>query len=90
MAWPIWYLYQVLLQVRFQCCSDTESVKPATKNLVFKNLLGSNLPVRPIYAENLFSLKFETGSCFLKSIKKKRLCTLGQTRLVNIQNPLAT
>ena len=38
------------------------------------NLLGSNLPVsRPLY-KILFSLKFETGSYFLKFIKK--FCTL--------------
>ena len=44
--------------------------KPATKNLLGKNLL-----VRPPLNNNLFSLKFETGSYFLKSIKKKS-CTI--------------
>jgi len=40
-----------------------------SKNLVFKNLLGLNLSVRtPLYMKR-FSLKFETGFCFLKSIK---------------------
>ena len=40
------------------------------KNLVFKNLLGYNFPARrPLY-KNLFSLKFETTSYFLKSMKK--------------------
>ena len=33
-----------------------------------KNLLCKNLPVRPPLNKNLFSLKFETGSYFLKSI----------------------
>ena len=37
--------------------------------------------------QNLFSLKFETGSYFLKSMNWK-FCTLGQTRLVRIQNRL--
>ena len=41
-----------------------------SKNLVFKNLLGLYLPVRTSLYIKLFSLKFETGFCFLKSIKK--------------------
>ena len=41
-----------------------------TKNLVFKNLLGYNLRVRPPLYKNLFSLKYETGSYFLNFIKK--------------------
>ena len=35
---------------------------------------------------NLFSLKFETGSYFLKSMKK--CCTLGKITRVNIENLL--
>ena len=57
-----------------------------TGPLGFMNLLGSNLPVsHPLY-KILCSLKFETGSYFLKFIKK--CCTLGKIRQVNIHNPL--
>ena len=52
-----------------------------------KNLLGYNLPVRPPLCKNLFGLKLETGSYFLKS-RKKKLSTLRQIRYVNIQDPL--
>ena len=43
-----------------------------SKNLVFMNLFPSNLPVRPppYTIKNLLSLKFETGSNFLKPMKK--------------------
>ena len=41
-----------------------------TKNLVFKNLLGYNLRVRPPLNKNLFNLKYETGSYFLNFIEK--------------------
>ena len=58
-------------------------LKPVSKNLVFKNLLG----LRPFLYKNLFNLKFETGSYFLKSIinnnnnnnnNNKHLSKLGQ------------
>ena len=46
-----------------------------------------NLSVRSPLYKNLFSLKFETGSCFLKCLKT--LCKRkGQIGLVNIQDPL--
>ena len=41
-------------------------------------LVGLKFEVRTALYKNLFSLKFETGSCFLKSIKK--FCSLGQRR----------
>ena len=41
-----------------------------TKDLGFKNLLGYFLLARPPLDKNLFSLRFEAGSYFLKSIKK--------------------
>ena len=63
-----------------ECCE-----KPVSKNLFCKNLR-LRLPVRSPLYKNLFRLKFETGSCCLKSIKK--FCTLGQIRLVNFQDPL--
>lgn len=56
-----------------------------SKNLFCKNLR-LRLPVRSPLYKNLFRLKFETGSCCLKSIKK--FCSLGQIRLVNFQDPL--
>ena len=59
---------------------------PATKNLDFKKLFGKNLPVNPLLYTNLFSLKFETGSYFLKSVKK--CCTLKQITQVNTENLL--
>ena len=59
---------------------------PATKKLDFKNFFGENLPVNPLLYMNLFSLKFETGSYFLKSMKK--CCTLGKITRVNIENLL--
>ena len=44
--------------------------KTPSKKLIFINLLGLYFPIRhPLY-KNLFSLKFETGSYFLKSLKK--------------------
>ena len=46
------------------------TVDPATKNLNLKNLLGKSLPVKPPLYKNLCSLKFKTGSYFLKSMKK--------------------
>ena len=42
------------------------TVKPATKNLVFKNLLGQNLPVRHHLYKNLLGLKFEKVLIFQK------------------------
>ena len=33
------------------------------------NLIGENFPVRPRLDKNLFSLKYGTGSCFLKSMR---------------------
>ena len=59
-----------------------------TKNPVPRSLLrtqtetlatqAKNLLVKPPLYKNLFSLKFETGSYFLKSLKK--ICILGQIR----------
>ena len=39
------------------------------KNLVFKNQLGQNLPVRPPLYKNPFSLKFETGVNLIKLLQ---------------------
>ena len=43
--------------------------KHAVKNLFFMNLLGETFPVRPPLYKNQFSLKYDTGSCFLKSMR---------------------
>ena len=45
------------------------TVKTAVKNKFFMNLIGENFPVRPPLYKNLFSLKYDTGSCFLKSMR---------------------
>ena len=62
-------------------------VLPEPKNRDFKNLLGYNLPVRPPLYKNLFSLKFETGSYFLKSIKT--ILYAWANKIANVQNPVS-
>ena len=59
----------------------------SSQRFFFKKSTTKNLSVRSPLYKNLLSLKFETGSCFLKCLKT--FCKLkGQRRLVSIQDPL--
>ena len=53
----------------------TRSGNTVKKKPVSKNVLGKNLPVRPPLYKNMLSLKFETGSYFLKTFYKNILYT---------------
>ena len=67
MAWHIAIWWPVLGLWAF---AEHNSKNLRVRTLVYKNLLSLNLPVRSPLYKNLFCLKFETGSHFLKSIKK--------------------